>query len=222
MANLWARKPLNMLLAEAGEIGRTQPEAYPRTFSAHRAGSGRGHWRGHLRALRTGRALCRAGPDALVCPVRPGMRLRGSLLRRIRRHDSPGRQRLHLCLRHPGRTVCLDHRLGPDARIRHGRQHRVFGLVEPLHRIAGYLPYQDAAVAGLRSLDRTAHRRKYCRPPDGAGFGLLACSRHPGLPQQSDRHHRGAVPATVGSGRTSCWMRPQSSESNSAGTCRPS
>ena len=60
------------------------------------------------------------------------------------------------------------------------------GLVESLHRTAGYLPYQDAAVAGLRSLDGTARRGKYRRPADGAGFRLLPCPRHPGFPQQSD------------------------------------
>ena len=58
------------------------------------------------------------------------MRLRRHVLQRIRHHDSHRRQRLHLRLRHHGRTARLDHRLGSRARIRGRRGHRLGELVE--------------------------------------------------------------------------------------------
>ena len=36
----------------------------------------------------------------------------------------------------------MDHRLGPDARIRDGREYGVFRMVEPLHRVAGYFSHK--------------------------------------------------------------------------------
>src|SRR6202034_2246439 len=99
--------------------------------------------------------------DTIVRSIRLGVRIRRVVLCRVRGHDSSGRQRLHLRLRDTGGVDRLDYRLGPDARVRHGRQHRIFGLVETLYRIAEYLPYQDAALAGLRSLDSAEDRCEY-------------------------------------------------------------
>ena len=44
------------------------------------------------------------------------------------------------------------------------------GLVESLHRTAQHFSYQDAAVAGLRSLDGAQDSGEDRRSPDGAGF----------------------------------------------------
>ena len=46
--------------------------------------------------------------------------------------------------------------------------------------------------------------------------------RHPGLPQPSDRHRDGAVPATDAGRAQACWTRRPFSELRLAGTCRPS
>ena len=56
------------------------------------------------------------------------------------------------------------------------------GWSQSLHRTAEYFPHQNAFMAGLRSLDRPAHRRRHRGPPDGAGLGSLAGRRNPGLP----------------------------------------
>ena len=222
MANIWARKPMNMLLAEAGETGERSLKRTLGPFQLTALGVGAVIGAGIF--VLSGLGAHYAGPGLMLSFVLSGTGCAFAALcyAEFAAMIPSGRQRLHLRLRHPGRTVCLDHRLGPDPGIRHGRQHRVFGLVEPLHRAAGYFPYQDAALAGLRPLDRTARRRKYCGPADGAGFGLLSSSRHSGLPQQSVGYHRGAVPATPGECATSCWTPPQYSESRWAGTCRPS
>ena len=68
------------------------------------------------------RAIRRPGARALLRHRRHRLRLRGALLRRVRLHDPGGRQRLHLRLRHAGRVRRLDHRLGPDPRIRARRR----------------------------------------------------------------------------------------------------
>ena len=57
---------------------RAQSEADAGRFPAHGAGRGRDHRRGHLRAVRPGRALCRAGPDAVVRALGIGLRFRGT------------------------------------------------------------------------------------------------------------------------------------------------
>ena len=83
---------------------------------------------------RRGRALRRrprAGP--VVPAARRGVRAGRAVLRRAGGHDSAGRQRLRLCLRHAGRTGGLDHRLGPDPRVRRrqrGRGHLVGRLLQ--------------------------------------------------------------------------------------------
>ncbi len=66
-----------------------------------------------------------AGPslDALVRPHRRRLRVHRALLRRVRLDGADLRLGLHLRLRDPGRARRLDHRLGPDHRVR-GRQRR--------------------------------------------------------------------------------------------------
>src|SRR6266513_2324081 len=102
--------------------GRRWAQALSRPPPAHRAGYRRGH---------------------------RGRDLRRHHLLRVRRDDPDLGERLHLCLRHPGRARRVDHRLGPDSRVRrrkHRRRHRVGGLL----RFAAAWPRRDdAAVAHL-------------------------------------------------------------------------
>jgi len=126
MANIWARKPMNMLLAEAGETGERSLKRTLGPFQLTALGVGAVIGAGIL-CSPVGRALCRTGSHAFVCRVRPGMRLRGALLCRVCRHDPLAGSATPM-LTPLWRTVCLDHRLGPYSGIRHGRQHRVVGL----------------------------------------------------------------------------------------------
>ena len=59
------------------------------------------------------------------------------VLRRVRRHGPRGGQRVYLRLRHLGRNLRLDHRLGPDSRIRDGLRRRRFGLDKILQQVIG-------------------------------------------------------------------------------------
>ena len=128
-----------------------------------------------------GRALRRSGPDALVRDFRIRLRVRGTLLRGICGADSAGGQRLHIRVCRARRTFRVDHRLGPDARIRHGCEHGFVGLVESLHRVPEYFRAKNAALARVRPLDGPAHRGEYCRPADGARFRSEPRCGHAGV-----------------------------------------
>ena len=67
-----------------------------------------------------GEAIGDAGPAivALVHPGRRHLRVLRAVLRRAGVRDPGLRQRLHLCVRDDGRAGGLDHRLGPDPRVR--------------------------------------------------------------------------------------------------------
>src|SRR5579859_951448 len=91
----------------------------------------------------------------------------------------------------------MDHWLGPDARIRHGGEHSVVGMVESLHRIAEHLPYQDAAVAGLRSLDGTKDRRKHGGAADGTKRRFFTRAGLAGISRQSERDCQFAISGIV-------------------------
>ena len=69
------------------------------------------------------------------------------------------RQHLHLYLRHARRDFCLDHRLGPDPRIRHGRLDRGGRLVG-LHLVAA-AQFRDHRPAP--NMPRRRGRRSSCR-----------------------------------------------------------
>ena len=74
-----------------------------------------------------------SGDFAFVPAGRDRLRIRGAVLRRAGLHDPGGGQRLHLRLRDHGRDFRLDHRLGPDPRIRrleHGRGGGILGVLE--------------------------------------------------------------------------------------------
>ena len=86
------------------------------------------------------------------------LRLRGALLRRVRRHGADFRLGLHLRLRVARRAGGVDHRLGPDRRVR-GRKHR------RRHRMVGVFPGADVPLRCPHSrlarhgLPLGAHRR---------------------------------------------------------------
>ena len=168
---LFAKKSMDMLLAEAKETGEHSLKRTLGPFQLTALGVGRGHRRWHFRVVRVGGSLRWAWLDAFLRTLWIGLRVCRALLRGVRGHDSAGGQRLYLRVRHARRVVRVDYRLGPDAGIRHGRQHGIFWLVEPLHRVAEYLSHQDAAVAGLRSLDRACRTaEKMVAQANGAGF----------------------------------------------------
>ena len=156
----------------------------------HRGGR-RGGGRRHRRALRG-----RSRPRRLLRPPRRGVRSRRAVLRGAHRAHPDLRQRLHLRLRDPGRARGLDHRLGPDPRVR-GRQRgggdrlvRLLQLAPPLLRgrlpllALPQLPRRDALLprAGGGPADRP-------RPPRGAE-----------PPRHRDRRpdHLGAGPGHAG------------------------
>ncbi len=151
---LFKKKPMDVLLSEAAETGDHTLKRTLGPCSLTALGVGAVIGAGIF--VMAGLGAHYAGPGLMLSFVLAGPRLRfrGPLLRRIRGHDSARRQRLHLRVRHAGRAFRLDHRLGSDARICHGRQHGLLRLVQPLHRAAEYLPPENSSLAGLRSLDR--------------------------------------------------------------------
>ena len=164
---LFKKKPMDWLLQRSQSHRRAHPETHARPRVAHRARRRRRNRRRNFRAHRPGRHTTPAPALTLSFIVSGlGCVLRGFLLRGIRRDDSARRQRLHLRLRRARRTNRLDHRLGPDSGICHGRQHRLLRLVESFHRISQNFRPEDAALARLRPLDRPGHRRKRHRAPE--------------------------------------------------------
>ncbi len=63
-----------------------------------------------------------SGAGLFLSPAGRRLRAGRAVLRRAGVHDSAGRQRLRLLLRHAGRTGGLDHRLGSDSGIRRGQR----------------------------------------------------------------------------------------------------
>ena len=116
-----------------------------------------------------------AGP-AIILSLRPRrrhVRVLGALLRRAGLDDPGLRQRLHVRLRHDGRAGRLDHRLGPDPRVRRvgGGDRRRLGpvLQQPARRRC------SASRCRTRSPTRRARAaRSTCRP-------CSSCSPSPAL-----------------------------------------
>ena len=208
----------SMAAPRRGDGQREPPAARARAGHAHRARRRRHHRRRHLRADRPGGArLRRSGPDAVVRHRRPRLRLRRAVLRRIRLDDSGGRQRLHVRLRHAGRAAGLDHRLGPDPRVRHGVEHRRLRLVE-------VLPALHRAVRHCTSRPFLASRpvQHAGRVVQPAGGGRRAAGhRDPG-----DRHSRERQLQRRDGGRSSsrscCSSSPPASRTSTPRTGRRS
>ena len=190
MTNFWAIKSTAALAREAalgdGEGGEARP--LKRTLTALNLitlgvggiiGAGIFVLTGHAAAANAGPAIV-----ALLPARRHRLRLRRPVLRRDGLHG-PGRgQRLHLCLRHAGRARRLDHRLGPDPRIRRRRHHGGDRLV----RLCGELPQ------GFR------HR------PAGALRHRAACLRCRGACVVSDRRDHEPAGDRRDRGRSPrCW-----------------
>ena len=162
---LFSKKSIADLQAEADggllrrSLGPLEPDrARHRLDHRHR----------HLRADRHGGvAERRAGARALDDHLRRRLRVLGPLLRRVRGDGAGGRQRLHLRVRDDRRVRRLDHRLGPDPRVRAQRRDGGRRLVRLLRE--------------LRSRCRRARSRRALAspPPDGrlqpAG-GASSCS----------------------------------------------
>ena len=96
MANLLATKPLNLLMEEARETGEHSLKRTLGVFQLTALGVGAIIGAGIFVMVGIGRAVCWPGPHFVVRSVGTGLRVRGTLLRRIRGDDSPGRKRLHL------------------------------------------------------------------------------------------------------------------------------
>ena len=167
---LFAKKPISQLMEESRETGEHSLKRTLGPFQLTALGVGAVIGAGIFVLSGLGAHYAGTRADAVVRAVRNGMRLCGAVLCGIRRHDSAGRQRLHVRLRHAGRNIRVDHRVGPDARICHGREHGLFRMVEPLHRTPEYFSHQNAAVAGVRPLDGAAHGRKPGSAADGASW----------------------------------------------------
>ncbi len=131
----------------------------------------RGHRRRHLRRHRHGRGRADrpergdhpdrrgAGPRVLVpaagrrlCPGRVVLRGAG-------RDDSAGRQRLRLLLRDARRTGRVDHRLGPDSRVRRRQRRRGHLLGRLLHHASPRLRPRAPGVDDDGLPDRAAQFR---------------------------------------------------------------
>ena len=121
---LFARKPLETLLKEAGDTGEHSLKRSLGPVNLIMLGIGAIIGAGLF--VRTAAAIAdRAGPSVLA-----GLHCGGSrlclcrvVLCRVCVDDSGGRKRLYLFVRHHGRARRLDHRLGSGAGVRRGRSH---------------------------------------------------------------------------------------------------
>ncbi len=130
-------------------------------------------------------AALHAGPAVPISMILVGIAcaLGRPLLRRNGQHGAGGGQRLHLLVRHDGRAGGLDHRLGPGARVRHGRRDRGGGLVGP--------PREPAQTSSASTSRRRSPRRRssWCTARQRAGGGRRL------RPRGMERHRRAHQPA---------------------------
>ena len=169
-----------------GRGGR--PQAHALGFRPRDARHRRRHRRrhlldpGHRRGRRAGRQAGRGpGPGALVRAA--GRRLRaGRPLLRGAHGDDPDRgQRLHLRLRHPRRGRRLDHRLGPDARVRDRERRGGDRLVRLLLLVPARLRHRVAALAH----DQLSERRRRRIPIASASCRLSSAITSPSTSRAS-------------------------------------
>ena len=157
---LTLKKPLEMLLDELKSEQRLRRVLGP--DSAVGARSGRDYRYRHLRAGgRGGPRSDRTGADAVVCRRRGDLRVRRALLCRVRVDGAGRRIGLHLRVRHARRALCVDHRLGPDPRIRGRVLHRRAWMVPLLSGFPRLLRRAAAACLHERAL-RLRSRRPAC------------------------------------------------------------
>ena len=180
------RRGRHLALAEA-RAGRRRP---------HHARHRRGDWRRHLRRHRHGRGrpgwprrrghpLWRGpGAGVLVPAAGRGVCAGGAVLRRTGVDDPAGRLGLRLHLRDAGRGGGLDHRLGPDPRVRRGQRRRRDLVGRLLH---------DADARGRRGVSGLAHHRL----PHGAAEQQPGCPRPAAVGPARGRHPDPGEPARV-------------------------
>ena len=101
-----------------GRRRRGRPQAGRRRARPDRARHRRRHRYRHLRGHRRRHRRCGPGGDPVVRPGGVDVRVLGALLRGAGVVDPGLRQRLHLRLRDARRARGVDHRLGPDPRVR--------------------------------------------------------------------------------------------------------
>ena len=163
-------------------------------------------------------AANQAGPAITLSYVigRARLRLRGALLRGVRRDDPDLGQRLRLRLRHPRRDHRLDDRLGPHPRVRG----RVDDRVDRLERLLPEHPRRLRLAPARLDVRRPRHdarrRRQPPRHPDRAPDHRPAGGRHP-RERALQRDHGGDQ-----AGRGRLLHRRPASSSSSPRTGRPS
>ena len=183
MSSLFARKSVQDCENDIAGARRTQ--ALARQVASHGARRRRHDRRGHLRhhGHRDRGRRAPAGRGSRHRPLVPAdrrhLRVRGPLLRRVRRDGPDLRVGLHLRLRLAGRAGGLDHRVGPDRRVRGGEHRRGDRLVGLLPRAALALRRGAAGVAGDRLSDPPTWRRR--RWPPARRMPRRACISPPRL-----------------------------------------
>ena len=116
---LFATKPLHVIMEEADDTGEHSLRRALGPINNY-SGYRRHHRRRHFCTHGTGSShQRRSGYRGLVHPFRNHLRVRRTLLRGIRLADSDCGLCLHLRVRHLGRNLRLDHRLGSDSRNTH-------------------------------------------------------------------------------------------------------
>ena len=140
-----------------------------------------GHRRGHLHHHGVDRGRHhRARHLDLVRPRSDRLRVGGPVLRRVRVDSAGGRQCLHVLLCELRRGGCLDHRLGPGARVRRRRCDRRQELVDLSGRGVRLRRWRDRA--GPTEL------RLGCRG-DRRDRHHVARTGHQAVVERERRHH---------------------------------
>ena len=146
---LFAKKTLDQLIAEAKETGEHSLKKTLGPFQLTALGVGAVIGAGIF--VFSGLGAHYAGPGLMLSFVLSGLGCAFAALcyAEFAAMIPLGGKRVHLRVCDAGRIVRVDHRLGPDARVRDGSEHRLFWLVESLHRTIEHFSYQDAALVGV-------------------------------------------------------------------------
>jgi basic amino acid/polyamine antiporter, APA family len=202
MANLLATKPLNLLMEESRENGRAQPEAHAGRFSAHRAGRGRDHRRGHFCDGGAGRALRR--PGLMLSFVLSGMGcafaglcyaefaamipLAGSAYTYA--YATLGELLAWII----GWDLTLEYAMGASTVSSGWSNHFIELLKIFIIKMPLWLAYDHWTA--LKTAENIVARQM-------AQASILSGSRHAGVPRQSQRDHQRAVSRVVAAGARS-------------------
>jgi hypothetical protein len=180
-----------------GRRGR-RPAPNPEIARPHADGDRRDHRGGHLRNDRRGGLPRRPGRDLPVHVFSDRVRVLGLMLRGFRFAHPGGRFRLHLLVRQLRGAFRLDHRVGPDSRVR-DREHRGRDLLERLFHAADVrLRSEDPGIPDDGLPQRFARVRRQSRGgpvgPFAGALARVACrdeGRRPcqHLRQAHDRRH---------------------------------